>query len=52
MTFALGVLVGAIIGFFSFALMAGASNRDEEDERRWREQEQKGGRNDEADTMP
>lgn len=39
MTFILGVVVGAIIGFFAFALMASASRRDEEDERR-REKDQ------------
>jgi hypothetical protein len=52
--FLIGVAVGAIIGFFSFALMSSASMTDREDERRRAEEEQKRGRANESekDTMP
>ena len=53
-TFLIGVAVGAIIGFFSFALMSSASIRDREDELRRAEEERKRGRANESekDRMP
>lgn len=53
-TFLIGVAVGVIIGFFSFALMSSASMTDREDERRRAEEERKRGRSNESEknTMP
>jgi hypothetical protein len=50
-TFLIGVAVGAIIGFFSFALMSSASMTDREDERR-REEERGRANEREKDAMP
>ena len=51
-TFLIGVAVGAIIGFFSFALMSSASMTDREDERRRAEEERGRANESEKDTMP